>query len=243
MEEYDLEPVIEAINRVYDNIWLGDLEAAKEFAESNLEKIRAQLDLSELEKTATKLRNFIQKMRKSAREKGIKNRRLWVADRLSKEMEKEELDPIKNIFGVLTIHLSSLNEAVSYLIKAQAQRTIESFAEKNLEEERVFRRSERYRYAIQRLPDRWEVRAVLDTPAKAWDLRKLRDRLVNYDLSIAEVSKKAFSNIFELYSRDMYIRVLGQEKLVEILIHTPATKDVEKRVSKVVEAIINSLTI
>ena len=243
MEDYELEPVIEAINGVYDNIWLGDFEAAKELAESNLKKIRAQLDLSELEKTATELRKNIQKMRKDAREKGIKNRRLWVADMLSKEMEKEELDPIKNIFGVLTIHLSSLKEAVSYLIEVQAQRTIESFAAKNLEKERVFRRSERYRYAIQRLPDRWEVRAVLDTPAHVWDLGKLRDRLVNYDLSIEEVSKKAFSSIFELYSREMYIQVLGQEKLVEILIHTPTTKDVKERVSKVVETIVSSLTI
>ncbi len=242
MEEYNLEPVIEAINEVYDNIWLGDWEAAKKLAKLKLEKIHQEFDLSDLDKTATELREILQRIRRDAREKGVENRRLWVAERLSEEMEKEELNPVKNIFGVLTIHLSSLEEAVTYLIEAKAQRTMENFGEMEEEKERVFRKNEGYRYSFQRLPDRWEIRAILDTPAKAWDLEKLRTRLWDYDFSMEEVSRKTFSSIFELYSKDMYIRVIGQEKLTEIQVHSPATKDVEKKLSRVIETIMNSLT-
>lgn len=242
MEKYDLEPVIEAINEVYDNIWLGDLKTAKKVAQTSLRKMQSLADLSELKKTAIELRRIIYKKRKDAREKGIKHRRLWVADRLFEELAKEEFEPIKNIYGVLAIHLSHLKEAVIYLTEAQSQRTIEGLVEKDLEKERDFQRSERYRYAIQRLPDRWEVRAILDTPADVWDLRKLRHRLANYDMSIEEVSRRAFSNIFEIYSRDMYIQIVGQGKLVEISVHTLTTEDAKERVSEIVETIIGSLT-
>lgn len=241
--EYDLGSVIKAINEIRDNIWLGDLKEAKKIADLNLANIRAKLDTSELEDNAMKLREIIQKTRRDARQKGVENKRLWVAEQVFGEMKKRELDPTKNIFGVLTIHLSNLRETASYLIQTKAQRTLETFKGKNLEEDRILRKTQKYRYALQRLPDRWEVRAVLDTPALAWDLTKLRERLLNYDFSIEEVSKGNFSRIFKLYSRDMYIHVLGQQKLVEILIHAPPTEDVEKRVSKVVEIIINSLNI
>lgn len=241
--EYDLGHAIKAINEIRDNIWLGDLKAAKEIADRNLENIHAQLDISELENAATMLRKIIYKTRRDAREKNVKNKRLWVAEQVFEEMKKDEIDSVKNIFGVLTIHLSNLKETASYLSGAKAQRTLETFEEKSLEEEQVSRKNKRYRYSLYRLPGKWEVRAVLDTPARTWDLRKLGDQLLNYNLSMEEVSKRDASRIFELYSRDMYIQVLGQEKLMEILIRAPAREDVEKRVRKVVETILSSLTI
>lgn len=243
MAEYRFESIIEAINRAYDNIWLGDLETAKDIIDSNLEEILGQLDPSKFKRTAIELRKVIRKIRKDARERNVKNRRSWVAEMLSKEIEKENLDPIKNIFGVLTIRLSNLKESVSYLINAQEQKNKENFVDKDLKIERIFRRNKMYRYAIQRLPDRWEVRAILDTPVREWDVKRLRDGLKKYDMSLVEVSRTASTGIFELYSKEMYIRLLGQEKLVEILIHTPATKDIKERVSKVTDAIISSLAI
>jgi len=241
MEEYDLEPVIEAINLVYDNIWVGDLVTAKELAETNLIKIQAELDLSKIKKSATELKELVQKVRKDAREKEVKKRRLWVADRLSEVFKKEGFEPIENIYGILAIHLTSLKEAVTYLIEAQAQQTLESLVEENSEKEKVFQRKERYRYTIQRLPDRWEVHAFLDTPTHAWDLRKFKRRLVQYDFAIEEVSKTDSSRILELYSRNMYIQVLGQNRLVEMLIRIRPTKKVSERVDSIVETIISSL--
>jgi len=93
-------------------------------------------------------------------------------------------------------------------------------------------------------PDRaraWEVHALLDTPAYDWDLRKIKHRLVQYDFAIEEVSKTDSSRILELYSRNMYIQLLGQNRLVEILIRTRPIEKVKERVTSIVEAIISSL--
>jgi len=242
MGEHGPGLIVEAINEIYDNIWLGDWKTADRLARSSLEEIRKQLDISYLVKTAIDVRRILLDLRKEARDEGIENRRLWVADRLSKEIEEKQLDPVKNIIGVLTLHLTRLGEAVSYLIQAQSQRTMKDFAEKDVRKERVFQSRDKYRYAVQSLPDRSEVHAVLDMPAKAWNLKKLRSRLLEYDLIMEEISKKTFSSIFELYSRDMYIRVIGHEKLTEIQVHAPVTKDVEKKLSRVIETIMNSLT-
>lgn len=241
MEEYDLGPIIGTINLVYDNIWVGDLETAKKLAETNLMKIQKELDLSKIKRSATELKELIQRVRKDAREKEVKERRLWVTDRLSEVLKKEEFQPIENIYGILAIHLVSLREAVTYLIEAQAQQTSESSGEKNSEKEEVFQRKERYKCRIQHLPDRWEVRAFLDTPTHAWDLRKLKGTLAQYNFAIEVVSKTDSSRILELYSRDMYIQVLGQDRLVEMLIRPRPTKKVSEKVDSVIEKIISSL--
>lgn len=242
MGEHGPGLIVEAINEIYDNIWLGDWKTADRLARSSLEEIRKQLDISYLVKTAIEVRRILLDLRKEARDKGIENKRLWVADRLSKEIEEKQLDPIKNILGVLALHLTRLGEAVNYLIQAQSQRTMKDFAEKDVRKGRVFQSRDKYRYAVQSLPDRWEVHAVLDMPAKAWNLKKLRSRLLEYDLIMEEISKKTFSSIFELYSRDMYIRVLGSEKRVDMLVHAPKTREVEKRIVGIVETILDSIT-
>lgn len=242
MGEHGPGLIVEAINEIYDNIWLGDWKTADRLARSSLEEIRKQLDISYLVKTAIEVRRILLDLRKEARDKGIENRRLWVADRLSKEIEEKQLDPVKNILGVLALHLTRLGEAVSYLIQAQSQRTMKDFAEKDVRKGRVFQSRDKYRYAVQSLPDRWEVHAVLDMLAKAWNLKKLRSRLLEYDLIMEEISKKTFSSIFELYSRDMYIRVLGSEKRVDMLVHAPKTREVEKRIVGIVETILDSIT-
>jgi len=242
MGEHGPGLIVEAINEIYDNIWLGDWKTADRLARSSLEEIRKQLDISYLVKTAIDVRRILLDLRKEARDEGIENRRLWVADRLSKEIEEKQLDPVKNILGVLALHLTRLGEAVSYLIQAQSQRTMKDFAEKDVRKERVFQSRDKYRYAVQSLPDRSEVHAVLDMPAKAWNLKKLGSRLLQYDLIMEEISKKTFSSIFELYSTDMYIRVLGSEKRVDMLVHAPKTREVEKRIVGIVETILDSIT-
>jgi hypothetical protein len=243
MEDSGLELIFKTINGINDNIWLGDLETANSFAQSNLDKIRDRIDISAFEKTANKAKRILQEIRKKAKDKDIKDSRLWVATMVSSEIEKRELNPIRNIFGVLTIYLSNLIEAVGYLIEAKSQRTLGEFADKASEKGRIFRDRKEYRYAMERLPDKWEVRAIVDVPPRRWNLEKLTARLSKYDLMMEVVSEKEFSIQFELYSRSMYILLLGGEKRVSMLIHSPMKEeDVEKRITEVVETILSSLT-
>lgn len=240
MEEHDLGPVIEAVNQIHDNLWLGDLEAAKEIAVANLAKIQHEIGILDVVQTAKDTRNNIRKLQEDAKKKGVRDKRLWVADRFCKKFE-EEYEPLRNIYGILAIHLSHLKEAILPLIRARTQKTMESFADKNLEGEPIFQRTERSRYAIQSLPDRLEVRAILSKPVRSWDLRRLRERFPERNIVVEEVSREGLSNLFRVYSSNMFIRVLRQRNLVEIQIHTPTTEDVKQRVSKVIEAIVSCL--
>lgn len=243
MENSGLELIFRTINGINDNIWLGDLETANSLAQSNLDKIRDRLDISAFEKTANEGKRILQEIRKKAKDKDVEDRRLWVATMVSSEIEKRELNPIRNIFGVLTIHLSNLIEAVGYLIEAKSQRTLEEFADKASEKGRIFRDRNEYRYAMQRLPDKWEVRAIVDVPPRRWNLKKLTSRLSKYDLMMEVVSEKPFSIQFELYSQSMYIRVLGGEKRVGMLIRSSMKKeDIDNRIIEVVETILGSIT-
>ena len=242
MENSGLELIFKTINGINDNIWLGDLETAKNLAQSNLDRIRDRLDISAFKKTANEGKRILQEIRKKAKDKDVEDRRLWVATMVSSEIEKRELNPIKNIFGVLTIHLYDLIEAVEYVIEAKSQKTLEEFTDKTSEKGRIFRDLNEYRYAMQRLPDKWEVRAIVGVSPIRWNLQKLKSRLSKYDLVMEVVSKKDFSIQFELYSQSMYLRVLGGEKRVGMLIHSSMKKeDIEKRIIEVVETILGSI--
>lgn len=240
--EYNLEPVIKAINEVNDNIWLGDFKKAREIANSNLKTIRKQLRISELQETATKLKAILQEIRKTAREEEVEKRRLWVAEEIFKIMKEKELNPIENFYGVLTMHLADLMETVGYLIEAKSQATLEGLPEKGLEEDRFLRITETYRYAIQRLPDRWEVRAILDTPASSWNLKSLKDQLSEHRVLVEETAKTRLSKTFQLYSQDMYVQAVGLGNQAEFSLYTPATADAKRKVRKIIEIIIRTLT-
>jgi len=238
--EYDFVSVIRAINEVNENIWLGDLKKAVEIADSNLKVVK--IETAEPERADAKLSRILKQKRKEAKQKDVKNRRLWVAEQLSKTAEKIEIDMVENLFWVLYSSLSDLREAIAYLVESSSQTTMETFADRSAEDEPQLQTADRYRYIVQRLPDRWETRAILNDVPSQWDVARLRSALSDYGLSVAEISKGRYSKVFELYSRDMYAQVLSQDNQVEILVYTPETPDAKQRVYKIVEVVLRVLS-
>lgn len=238
--EDDFGFIISTTNEIYENIWLGDLKAARNSARASIEKFGKRPDLSELESATAKMKAILKEARSEAREKEVKNRRLWVSERVSEEVRKTELDSTKSILGVLWIHLQSLAEAVDFLIKAETQRTLNDLGERNMAERQILRKGDRHRYSINRLPDGWEVRAIIDASVDAWDLKKLRSMLPESFL-IEETLRKTPSDLVELYSRDMYLQILRQGRVVKITIHAPKAVEIENRIDNVVETIVSSL--
>jgi len=238
--EYDLAFVMSAINEVNESVWLGDYKKAIETADINLETAK-RLELIGFEKTANEIRGIIKQVRKEAKQEKIKNRRLWVAGKVSKTIEEKQLDPVKNLFGAMLIHLRDLREAIAYLLESKSQTTMESYGDKIPQEGDSLQRTDRYRYSIQRFPDRWEVRAILDIGVLQWNVGKLREELPGYGFSIEEVLKERPSRTFELYSQEMYAQIIGQDNQVGISIYTPDTPDARQRVRKIIETILKTL--
>lgn len=243
MEENGLQILVEAINDINNYIWLGDFKAAKKRSELFVSKLREQYPISLFRDSANEWKRILQSIQKKAREKAVKKsqRRFWVADRFAERKKEQQLEPINNVYGVLTIHLFHLREAVSYLVEAQSRKTLGATEEKT-ELSRLNRIENRYSYAIQHFPDRWEVRALLDSPRKIWNVEDIRERLVRYDFTTEEVGRKAYSNICDFYSKDMYIHAYGGEKRIVISIRAPLTKDVDYKIDQIVKILLDAIS-
>lgn len=239
--EQDLAFLIRAINEVKENIWLGDYHKAIETADANMD-IAKRFEFIECENTSNEIRQILRHFRKEAKQKNLKNRRFWVAEKVSKTIEERKLDSQKNLFGSLLIYLSDLREAMAYLSEIKSQTTMERYADKIPQEGDSLQRTDHYRYSIQRFPDRWEVRSILDMGVLQWNLEKLREELSDYAFSIEEIPKERPSRTFELYSREMYVQVVGQDNQVEITIYTPDTPDARQRIHKIIETILKTIS-
>jgi hypothetical protein len=238
--EKDPAFLIRAINEVKESIWLGDYAKAIETADSNLD-VAKRFEFIEFENTANEVRQILRQFRKEAKQKNMKNRRFWVAEQVSKSIEEKKLDSQKNLFGSLLIYLYDLREAIAYLSEIKSQTTMETYADKTQQEDDSLQRTDRCRYSIKRFPERWEVRSILDKDVLQWNTEILRKELPDFVFSIEEAPKERRSTTFEIYSREMYAQVVGQDNQVEMSIYTPGTPDARTRVRKVIETILNTL--
>lgn len=157
-------------------------------------------------------------------------------------MEREKRNPIDNIIGVLIIRLSKLSEMLDYIVGSTAQKTLENFKEKDLDRGETLQRREKYKFAVQRFPDRWEVRAISENEIQLGNLKKLGDQLKDFYLFVKKLPSGEQSRTFEVYSQSMYAEILVQAQQVEFHIRTILTDDSRQRIEKFVETVMNSLS-
>jgi len=235
--EYNFASVIGALNEVNDNIWLGDLRKAVEIAELSLEKAKKDETFSAQE-TANKVKSILKQVRKDAREKNAINRRLWVAEQVSLAVKEGQINPVENLYGVLLRNLSDLKEAIDFLIKIKSQTTLINYREEKTEDSFEVQKAEGYRYIVQRHPQNWDVRAILDRSPSKWYIEELKKSLFSFGFQISELYDDKSSRTFELYSNDMYAQVLSHENRVEMTIFTIETQESRQKIGKILETIL-----
>jgi len=236
----DIRYLIRSINEAKDNIWLEDFPRAKEIVDSCLEK-SGQAGILPLENTAEGIRERIYELRKIASRKRVKNRRSWVLASLCEELTKKENDPAKNLVGVCVINLIGLREFVGLLSEPHLQKTLNNIGN-NQKEGRIVRKHKRgYRYSIERLADRWDVRAILDKSIQSLDPSKIREPADERSAFLEDRSVGLRSNIFELYGRDIYARIVGLGEYINVQIRAPRSEDEGGKVSKFVEELLDAL--
>lgn len=243
MKENDLQILVETINDINNHIWLGDFKSAKKISESVISGLRDIYHISQYEGLANEWKRILRSIQKEARENDIKKvqRRFWVGDKLSEIKKEKKLDSMDNLYGVLTIHLLQLKEALSYLVKAEYQKTLDPKEEKPLAS-RLNRIENRYTYSIQHLPDFWEVRALLNSPKKIWNIEAISEQLAMYDFKIEKTINKPYSNIFEFYSNEMYIHAYGGEKRIVIVVRAPLTRDIDQSIDLTIRQLLDAIS-
>jgi len=234
---YDVGVVVNAINEVDENIWLGDYKKAKEIANRNLAGIEKDVEIYQSQDFARDLRRIIRESKKGTRERKIEDVDSWITERIVERMKEAERKPIDNLVGILIIHLTSLRDMLDFLIESRGQKTLENSRENGTVREEILRIGEKCRFTIQSLPDRWEVRAILDEPVKQWNLNELKSRLPDFGLSAAEASKNRLSGTLEIFSQELYADILVQEKQMEFSVRSVKKENTEERIRKLVETL------
>ncbi len=240
MTDLDIGYLIKAVNEANDNMWLGDFAWAKNTVDSSLNKA-AQTGILSHQETAQGIRQRIYELRKIASKNKMRNGRAWVLAQISEEMAKKEIDPVAGIAGVLVINLLGLREMLDILVKPDFQKTLDN-KEDVRKEERVVHRSEKgYRYSLERFADRWEVRAIMDRGIESLDRAKVQNISRERNAFIEDRSEGFRSKVFELYGRDIYARVFGSDRYVEVSIRVPRIEDEEQSVSRLAQRILDAL--
>jgi|GEM_PF-2789976 len=238
--DFDTSDLIRAINETNDNIWLGDFNRAKEIVDSKLEKI-GQNDILVLENAAQEIRRKTYELRRIARKNGIKKKRSWVLAQLFQDLAKKEIDPVKSITGVCVINLLGLKEMIGLLTERSSQKRLDE-TENNQKEERMVHTDKLgNRYSLDRLSDRWDVRAILNKRVQPLERSKIRKLSVERGAFLEVKSEGLRSNVFELFGRDIYAQTVGLNKHVEISMRVPKSEDEENKVIKFVEEILDAL--
>jgi hypothetical protein len=236
--EYDVGALIRVINEVNDNIWLGDFDKAKEIIGLSLEEISKHTDTQRSMNFSYNLRKAIRDAKKDAKERRIEDGDIWVTKKISERIELEGLDLIDNIVGVLFIRLSRLREMLDYIIKSKTQMTLDNIKETDNDQGEAIQRRDKYRFAVRRFLDRWEVRAILENHIQRWDLKELKSQFKDFGLFVEQLPEGEQTRTFEVYSQNMYAEILVQDNQIEFSIRTIATEDSRQRIEKLVEIVM-----
>jgi hypothetical protein len=237
MNDSDMSQLVRAINEIKDSIWLRDYGAAKSIVDSTIEKAKDP-KLLELREKAEMIRRNICELRKAAvLKKEVKDRRSWVLSELSKSLMEKEIDPVRSIAGVYLIQLLGYRDMISLL--TEPQKTLDKAME-YAKEEVIISRRKGYKYSLDRLSSKWNVRAISENKLHFRDLSKIQEFA---DEKRAFLDKSDVPNwqVLELYGQDMHVQIVGLDRVVEISIMVPQSKDEDEKVRLLAEKILESL--
>jgi len=237
----DIGDILVAINEVGDSIWLGDFETAKHVADLNLAELSNHFKLKKIETVALNLRRNIREWRKNAKEKNVEDIEGFVTDQLFEKMQAEET-PENNIRGVLVIRLSNLRDTLEYILKSKEQKTLDSFKEKDTEQEEIFQNKGTYRYLIRKLPTRWDVRVVLTKSVLQWNLEGLKNKLREKDFTISDSQRNESSVTFTVFSKNLFAEILAQDKQIELSIRAIEEENNMNKIEKIVVIVVDLLS-
>jgi hypothetical protein len=210
------ESILIALNRIRDNIWLGDLSEVQRIAEG----ILGDEDSKKLSKEADEAHKLVLKIRKQARNQEKKSKG-WLADKMQGEFSENQVSSINYVLGTVVKRLDWVSDKVKT-------------AEEKKEVPVIVRRKN-YRFRVIAKPPKYEVRTLVTrrfkTPNED-ELKLLAKKLESEDFSI---DKGKSSLVIRFFSKDEFVEAV-------ILPYTAEMNMVERvRKEGRVEAVADSI--
>jgi hypothetical protein len=213
------EEVIVALNKIRDNIWLGDLSEVQKIAYKILDDESSDKLLDEANKT----HQIVLELRKQARKEN-RDSRLWLSDVAQKSFSENKLSSIDYIVGTIIKRLIWITKEV-----------------KGAKEESpsIVQRAS-YKFRVIAKPPKYEVRALLMAKSKLpdeWNQKELAKKLQVQDYSF-DIRKT--SAILRFFSGNEFIESVILPYSAEVNVVQRELK--EDRIGIIADAILSTVT-
>jgi hypothetical protein len=192
--------IIELINYIKDNLWLGDYQKAKEL----INGLRENIDFEGYMTSLDEARSSFIKLKEELEETSKLKDKLVISDRF-KQMTRERELSRKAIVGLLMSELEKLSKGL--LVIGPSSEII---------------RRDTYRYKLYEYPpNKYEIRALTDEKLK-YDAQGLIENLEEKGYKLLPIGKERYMYILA-FSLESYIEIvaLPPKLVIEISLLTP----------------------
>jgi hypothetical protein len=199
--------IIELINYIKDNLWLGDYQKAKEL----INGLRENIDFEEYMTALDEARSSFIKLKEELEETSNLKDKLVISDRF-KQMTRERELSRKAIVGLLMSELEKLSKGL--LVIGPSSEII---------------RRDTYRYILYEYPpNKYEIRALTDEKLK-YDAQGLIENLEEKGYKLLPIGKERYMYILA-FSLESYIEIvaLPPKLVIEISLLTPNSEKAQE---------------
>jgi hypothetical protein len=222
------QKIIDGVNQVKDNLWLGDIKKIKEIINAILSEEKF---INKSQNSFKEIRSLFEEAKKEAMEQ-YKEKSFEYKLFLSKKFKERIMEPFKfdeAIIGLLVFELKRLRyklEKIEQLLRES--KLIQEIIQKPF-----------YRYTIFEYPPKYEIRVLIDKKVEA-NVNKLIKKLEEKGFKCSKFGEKHYVFI-TAYSTQSYIEIaiLFPKVSINISLLTPKKEEVQKLVETIIDSLIS----
>lgn len=217
----DVVEIIQIVNKIKDNLWLGDIREAHNL----IHVILTEKFVNERVKyyhAAEAFRDLYKNIRSRLREeyKGI-NLSFNLSTEFNRKIQKLQINPSEAVLGSILDYIERLYEKL---------KNVKEFSEVSYQNS--------YKYILRNFGYKYEVRILL-LELKEIDIRKLNDAIIKMGFQPSIIAKTKSYVMLTAFSNDAYIEmtVFNQRVHIVLRVSPTASMDIEKMIENIMSSI------
>jgi len=226
-EDNNAEKVLSILNEVNDNLWLGDLLAAKEAINSlPLEMIREGPEVKAFEQVTRAYKELKEKLKEQYKKK--EELEIALSDEFVKELERRNISVEKAVLGALLFRLSKILGQLAE--EGESYKTIT----------KPIIKKDHYKYTILDYAAKYEIRALLFSMEYNPNFKKLVQTLTENDFQVSDPIMIEHYFYVKVFSSNVYLEVsiLLPRVLMILSLRNPDIEYVESLAEMLLNALI-----
>lgn len=219
------ELALSSLNKIHDNLWLGDYEKIQQIAKELLNTPES----SNFLKFGQQGIEIAKNIRKAAA--SYNKKKEWIADNISNYFSQEHISFDNYMIGLIINRLKSIIEQENYYVENLDEGEYANFKASV----KLFSRTN-YKFRIINRHPKYETRAIFENKAKSLSDADLRDLADSLSSTHTSHTTKA-STVLQLFSNESFIEatILPHTGWLRTVLRTGEQKDIEAISDKILE--------